>query len=350
MNAAFDSSRNVRDGDATLEAIHFIGRFDTRDPKGPRFAWPGSQIRTRFSGTGAMLELRDSGTDQLSVSVDGATPSVIKTRVGTDRYPIATGLPDGEHDLVITKRTETFVGTAQLLGITSTEGRPLVPTPKPFTRHIELIGDSITCGYGIHGADGSCKFSVDTEDESASYAQLTAAALDASHTAIAWSGIGMYRDYGGATKDQMPVRFFRTLGDDANSTWSFTVLPDVVVVNLGTNDFAKGDPGPAFEAAYERFLSDLRTKIPAAPIIVALSPMFRDTFPVEQSIRRKAAARLKAIVAARTSKGDAKVSYFEFDEQHGGADGYACDFHPSQTTHEKMSAKLVTEIKTLMRW
>jgi lysophospholipase L1-like esterase len=345
------ATRETSSGEAgALQTIHLIGRFDTRDPNGPRFGWPGSQIRARFSGTGATLRLRDSGADQLSVSIDGAPPFVIKTSTGSEVYSLATGLVDGEHDVVITKRTETFVGTAQLLDIRSTEGRPLVPTPRPLPRHIELIGDSITCGYGIHGANGSCSFSADTEDASASYAQLTATALQATHAAIAWSGIGVYRDYNGSTTDQMPVRFLRTLGDDASSRWDFSVVPDVVVVSLGTNDFARGDPGPAFETAYERFLADVRSKYPTAPILVALSPMLTASFPGAMSTRTTAAARLEAVVAARASAGDAKVSYFEFDEQNGAADGYGCGYHPGLTTHQKMSAKLVEAIKSVTGW
>src|SRR6185312_14995106 len=32
--------------------VHYIGRFDTRDAAGPRFAWPGSAIVATFTGTG----------------------------------------------------------------------------------------------------------------------------------------------------------------------------------------------------------------------------------------------------------------------------------------------------------
>jgi hypothetical protein len=90
---------------------------------------------------------------------------------------------------------------------------------------------------------------------------------------------------------------------------------------------------------------------PAAQIIVALSPMITDTFPVGAMMRTKAAGRLQTIVAARTTAGDSKVSYFEFDDQNATpADGFGCDFHPSLTTNQKMSAKLVPVIRTLKSW
>jgi lysophospholipase L1-like esterase len=322
------------------EALHFVGRFDTSDPKGPRFAWPASAIYTRFSGTGAKLALHDTGTNFFDVSIDGAPPVLVKTSSASDSYAIASGLPDGEHAVAIVRRTESFVGIAQFLGVTSNEGRPLVPTPAPFPRTIEVIGDSITCGYGVLGASATCSFSDDTEDEELAYGALAAKALGAAHTAIAYSGIGVYRNYGGDTTNTMQDRWKRTFADDAASTWDFRLVPDVVVVNLGTNDYAKGDPGQPFQDAYLAFLKAIRAKYPNAPILGALSPML--------SGASRSAART-AIQAAIGAAADPKATYFEFDEQ-SAADGYGCDYHPSQVTQKKMSDKLVPAIKSAAGW
>jgi lysophospholipase L1-like esterase len=243
--------------------LHFIGRFDMRDAKGPRASWPGSEIRLRFSGTGATLRIHGSSTgnalDQLDVSIDGAAPTLLKLTDKEESYPIATGLADGEHDVVITKRTESF-GTIQFLGLDSTENRPIVPSPVPFKRWIEFIGDSITCGYGVLGKSASCSFSADTENEALAYGALTASALSAGHSSVAFSGIGIYRNSAGKTEEQMPVRFFRTLANDATAEWDFHITPDVVVINLGTNDFTGGAPSAEYEKAYTEFLTTLRTK------------------------------------------------------------------------------------------
>ena len=37
------------DGGPHVATIHYLGRFDTRDPAGPRFAWPGSAIAVDVS-------------------------------------------------------------------------------------------------------------------------------------------------------------------------------------------------------------------------------------------------------------------------------------------------------------
>ena len=67
--------------------------------------------------------------------------------------------------------------------------------------------------------------------------------LGAAHVAIAYSGIGMLRNNGGGTTGTMPERYERTLADDAASLGLARYTPDVVVIDLGTNDFATGDPG-----------------------------------------------------------------------------------------------------------
>jgi lysophospholipase L1-like esterase len=324
-------------------ALHFTGRFDMRDSAGPRFSWPGTKIRTRFSGTGATIRLNGTGNDQLDVSVDGKPPTVLKTTPGTGSYSLVSDLPDGEHDLVVTKRTEPLVGQLQLISIESTEKRALIPTaatePKRF---IEFVGDSITCGYGVLGAS-PCKFTPDTEDEQVAYGALTASLVGADHAAISWSGIGAYRDFGGSTNEQMPTRFGYALADDPTSTWDFSYTPDVVVVNLGTNDFAAGDPGMPYQNAMTSFATLLRSKYPTAHIVLTVSAM------LSGDRRTGAETALRAVVAKRTKAGDKRITFFEFDAQLAG-DGLGCDGHPNRTTSQKSAEKLATYLRSLTGW
>lgn len=85
------------------------------------------------------------------------------------------------------KRTETVAGVTQLVGFVGT----LVPTPEPVGRRIEVIGDSITCGFGVLGADQTCPFSPSTEAEPRAWGALASKELGAMHMATAVSGIGV---------------------------------------------------------------------------------------------------------------------------------------------------------------
>lgn len=321
--------------------VHTIGRFDTSDPAGPKFAWPGSAIVATFDGTGISAQLADNvGNNFFVVVVDGGMPTAFRTQQGTSTYPLATGLASGKHNVTLVKRTESYDGIVQLLGLTPTGGA-LVATPEPWARRIEFIGDSITCGYGVLG--GSCSNpSVDQEDWTVTAGALASAQLHAEPTTISYSGIGMYRDYSGNTTNQMPARFLLTLADIPSSTWGFTTTPpDVVVVDLGTNDFAQGDPGAAFTMAYTAFLQqELRPHYPNAWVILAVSPMLSGTS------RTQISTYLNGVVSALQAAGDKRVAYFEYDfEQTMG-----CQYHPDVATNEAMAAKIVPFIEQLTGW
>ena len=329
-----------------MEKVHFIGRF-TQEAN-PQFAWPGSAIVTRFYGTTLTLTLDDGGQNQLDVTVDGAAQPLLTLKSGMNDYTIASGLPFAHHDVVIARRTESFFGPTTYLGFTTPDGF-LESTPLP-GGWIEMIGDSITCGYGVLGAGPSCSFSADTEAETHAWGQLAATQLHAWNTAIAYSGKGVYRNNGGDTTDPMPVLFERTLADTDGSTWTFSgYTPDVVVVDLGTNDFAQGDPGQPYVTAFEQFLARIRSAYPSAWILVAQSPMLSDSFPQGAMLRTINAQDLATVVANRTNSGDAKVAYLDVAEQDPN-DGYGCDYHPNETTQAKMAAVLVAKIREVTGW
>src|SRR6185437_9930940 len=177
------------------------------------------------------------------------------------------------------------------------------------SRWIEFVGDSITCGYGVLGPDQSSCFSNDTEAETRGWAALTAQAFGAAHSAIAYSGKGVIRNNGGDTTELMPVLFERTLVDAADA-WGFTsYTPDVVVIDLGTNDFAQGDPGQAFVTGYEAFVAQIRGHYPDAWIVVAQSPMLSDGYPQGAMLRTKSAAYLNEIVNDRKAAGDTRITF-----------------------------------------
>jgi lysophospholipase L1-like esterase len=333
----------ARAAPAPTATVHFLGRFDTRDPAGPRFAWPGSAIVARFTGTGIAVRLHDRGKNYFNVVVDGGAPRAVATSRAAGAYTLASGLGPGEHTVVLTKRTESHVGVVQFLGLVPTGGA-LLPSPEPFARRIEYVGDSISCGYGDLAPAASWHFSDSTEDETIAYDSLAAAELDAQQTVVASSGVGLLRDSGGSTVNQMPVLFERTLADDPTSAWTFAAPPpDVVVIALGTNDFAAGDPGTAFQRAYVAFVGRVRAHYPSAQIVCANGPMLRE--PAHGRARGYIQGAVSDLVAA----GDRKVSYLEFEPQQD-ADGYGCDYHPSPATHRKMARTLVEAIRARTGW
>jgi hypothetical protein len=331
-------------GSGPVEDLHLIGRFDLTDPAAPRFAWPGSAIGARFYGTGIDLALVDQGTNVFDVTLDQGAPITLATTNGKSTYSLASNLVLGNHDVLIVKRTESQVGLVTFRGFTPKGGK-MVPSALPTARKIEVIGASMACGYGVLGKTATCSFSPDTENENVAWGALAAGQLKALHTTIAYSGRGLLRNFDGGTSDVMPDLWLRTFADDQNSTWDFSRWsPDVVVINLGTNDFAKGDPGQAFATAYVAFLKKLRAQYPAALLVVALGTMLTDP---SLSLAR---GYMQSAVTSAKAGGDAKVSFVEVPPQDCNVDGCGCDHHPSTVTQAKMGAAVAAHIKGLTGW
>jgi lysophospholipase L1-like esterase len=332
--------------DGGLADLHLIGRFDRSLLDAPRFAWSGSAIWARFEGTELAVDLEDSGMNQFDVVIDGGTAELLTLLEGPARYTLASGLAEGTHDVRLVRRTEARLGPTTFRGFV---GAQLVPSAPP-ERWIEIVGDSITCGYGVLGDGPNCPFSPDTEAETHAYGALAASEVGAAHTAIAYSGRGVVRNYAGEASDLMPALWTRTIADDPESAWDFSLPePTVVVVNLGTNDFSIGDPGPTFVDGYDAFLQDIRARYPDTWIFVATSPMLSDSSPEGEMRRTRHRMYLDAVIAGAASRDDARVSLLEFAEQDP-ADGFGCNYHPNETTNATMATVLVDAIRDVASW
>ena len=320
----------------------FIGRFDFSTPATPAFAWSGTAISLRFRNTQIGVTLSDGGNNVFEVVIDGVH-SQLTTTSGANHYTLATGLTDAPHEVLLQRRTEAFWGETQFHGYDVDQTRLLPGAPVP-TRRLEVIGDSISAGYGNEGAL-PCMFEAKTENQYLTYAAIAARALQADLHSEAWSGIGMLRNNGGETTGTMPERYARTLPERADSVWDFSkYVPHAVVINLATNDFAKGDPGAPFQSTYLKFVADLRGHYPAARFFLAVGTM------LSGPDYAKTVTYLKAVIAARAAVGDSNLTLLELGSQDGQADGLGCDYHPSLKTHQKMADKLVAALKADLGW
>jgi lysophospholipase L1-like esterase len=207
-----------------------------------------------------------------------------------------------------------------------------------------MIGDSISCGYGNEGADQNCGFTPDTENHYATYGAIAARNLQAELITVAWSGKGVIFNYGTDRVDPLPALYDRALPEDASSVWDFSKWqPDVVVINLGTNDFSTdGDPSEAdFSSAYRALLEDVRQKYPNAWIICLVPTLLggADLTTAESYITR--------VVNALSSAGDARLQVHALEFQQTGL---GCDWHPSIATHASMGQALTEKLKSVLGW
>ncbi|MEO7035604.1 MAG: SGNH/GDSL hydrolase family protein [Polyangiaceae bacterium] len=320
----------------------FIGRFDSSNAAAPVFAWSGTAISLRFQGTAISATLTDGGNNVFEVVVDGKH-SVLPAQAGTKKYGLATGLDNGAHDLVLYRRSEALFGETTFNGFDLPASAFLPGDPAP-SRRLEVIGDSISAGYGNEGTF-PCSFGAPTENHYLTYGALAARALQAELYTEAWSGIGMLRNNDGSTVDTMPQLYPRTLPGSTTSVWNFVqYTPDAVLINLGSNDFAKGDPGLAFQMLYADFVEMLRGHYPAARFFLAVGPT------LDGASYTQALAYLRGVVDTRATLGDQNLVVLEFGTQDATADGIGCDYHPSRKTHQKMAEKMVSALKADLLW
>lgn len=221
---------------------------------------------------------------------------------------------------------------------------------------IEFIGDSITCGYGVDGRYMVDPFKTANENVTKSYAYLSAEVLNADYSMVSYSGHGIISGYtsnGKALTSQLVPRFYAQTGHSSavveerhkiqDDIWSFPVQPDLIVINLGTNDASYTGTDPAkqkeFAAAYTEFLKTVREKNPDAPILCTLGIMGQTLCDAVE------------LAAADYTKetGDSNIRTMRFDVQ-SEADGVVVDWHPSAATHQKAADKLSNFVQEWLNW
>jgi lysophospholipase L1-like esterase len=321
-------------------AVHFVGRMDRSDPAGPRFEWSGSGAVARFMGSSVSVQLSGGAENQFAVVIDGAEqPKITLAQAGP--HALASGLGEGPHQVEIYRRTEAFFNATQFLGFDFGDGE-LLPPQLP-TRRIEVIGDSITCGYGNEGTIATCPFTADTENHYASYGAVAARMLDAELVSVAWSGKGVVYNYGEDAVDPLPALYGRTLPTQAASSWDFSIVPDAVVINLGTNDFSTdGDPTTEqFASAYADLLGRIRDNYPSAFILCTVGPMLAGT---DLELARTA---IQAGIDAFQAAGGDNVRAWQMNIPN---DSPGCDYHPSLATHQAMADALAVELAQELGW
>jgi lysophospholipase L1-like esterase len=238
-----------------------------------------SQIYLNFTGThvAGLFDLKDiEYLEQIDVKVDDGDWSLFTVdQPRIEFFP--KGLPQGPHHLEIAVKAIDGNGDRWLPPLRSAivfSGFELDSTAKAEFRSpagqkpfIEFLGDSITQGEGILHTNGGA---VINSDALATYAWLTAEALGTTHVQIAFGGSGVIRS-GSGNVPPAPLSFAWNFG---GSPADFSVVPDFILINLGTNDQYSSDE---FVSAYIKLLREIRRHY-ARTVIFAMRPFHGDRY------------------------------------------------------------------------
>lgn len=289
------------------------------------------------------------------VSEDGETlTSRFKCTGGPKWYDLFTG-EEGSHQLRLVKLSENMRGKTALLAL-ETDGELLPPSAGKKRLTMEIIGDSITCGFGNEAPDRDSPFETSEENGWMTYGAIAARELGAEFNMISVSGISSIKPkhpfipmnqmeeiyeftdfYGNQRLEQEPA------------PWNFAGHhKDLVVINLGTNDVnpirfaadtATADEEEAwFVTRYRAFLEMIRTlNGPETTILCTLGPM---DYYLYDHIR-------EVVAQYQRDTGDQRVHCLKYLGINMISEGFGGVGHPSLKTHVRMGKELAERIRQL---
>ena len=343
----------------TDQHILYTGRISFTNPERPAWNFPGVQIIAAFEGTSLRM-LAKPRSGYFMAQIDQAEPFKVAFCGERDSVvTLATALPDGRHTVRLMYVIEGYEFYPEFWGFVLDKGCSLVDAPALPSRKIEFIGNSITCGYGNEGLKKEEHFDYATENHYYSYASITARNLEAQHWVVARSGIGAYRNYDGPKTgnpdSNMPVQYEYTgyawkpeLRKEATflrEKWDFSrYQPDVVCINLGTNDLSTPNYDlKLLKKGYQKLLKMVRQHNPKAKIVLLTGSML---YNQELQIAKQL---LDEVTAEAHKAGDNEI--YRFDMNHIDGEAFlGNDWHPNVYQDEKMAGELTPYLRKLMNW
>ena len=238
------------------EHIKYIGRW-IGNSESYKSTYIRPYLKTNFTGTSLKIDM--AKTSGLVVTIDGATNTY---NSADGLVTLAENLSKGEHTLRIA--TLHFSESLEYNGLYIDNDASL-KNPDMSKPHIEFIGDSITAWD-----DG--------------YSWQTGEKLGVEHSRIAWPGIALLDNFGytgfspllGIASGYFKAGLPGAQGIDADvADWNFEAAdykPDILVINIGTNDCEGIWAVPSFLESYTKtyseFIDKLRNMFPNAEIFV----------------------------------------------------------------------------------
>lgn len=341
--------------------------------------WTGSAIEFNVKGSELWIEIEvDYDVYEPWISVVINSVPVSRQMLTEGRYWICVfrGMNNSVMKNVrIVKDVQAMSGDPDCslqIHAVKADGEFLPVEDKPFK--IEFIGDSITSGEGAIGAQAEEDWIPMWFSAIHNYTAMTADALNADYRVISQSGWGVFTSWDNNPNGNIPACYEQVCGlltgaknealgamqEHHFDTWQ----PDIVVVNLGTNDggafhsigwedsltgeihkqrlnddgtFHKDDIR-AFEDAAEKFLMKLRKNNKNAHIVWAYGMLGIPMMP----------AIYRAVDAYSKNTGDKKVSVVQLPNMTEETVGARS--HPGVLAHEQTAKELAAYLKEFLNY
>ncbi|AZQ61412.1 T9SS type A sorting domain-containing protein [Flammeovirga pectinis] len=336
QSTAFAQTVNVTPSNTKIQ---YSGRMTMKNPDAPVFSLPSTSIKINFNGTSVKGTFSNTlGNSFLYIIVDGnADPynrEVIKITAKNQVFTLVENLDAGDHTLEIVKVNE-YDTKVTFKGFVIKNGTGLLPPSARPALKIEYYGDSNAAGWSAWDVrdEGYARLSGGYY----TYPAMTARMLNAEVSNFSAGGHGVTD---AARKLDLKDHYSKihiTGGnsnvnqwDFENNYWGFTA--DVVVINLGANDYYSGASETVMKSSWNELVTTLRTHYPAAHIVMANSKGWAFGEPADY---------VGDFVAERIANGDTNMSFVKFP-------WYWSDYHTVINEHAGFANILAAHIANVM--
>ena len=289
-----------------------------------------------FGIVGQSLSAKISSVSNMFICiyVDDVLQSRYELNSGKTNYDLLDGLTDDYHRIRIVKSNESANGS---IGIIELDAAQFATVPKKPELKIEFIGDSITTGCGITGDYGS-EQTLQNSDATKAFAYVAAEKLGADYSVVAVTGICvntiMWTNY-------KMNKVYKQVSTANSADYGFDFGPDVVVINLGTNDATyiqrnNAAYADAFPTDYYDFLKYVRERNPNAYIVCIYGMMGED--------HRVSNGITSAISRLKSETNDERIVRFT----NYTANTSGCKGHPTAGAQKTFGTNLANYIRKLI--
>ena len=268
----------------------------------------------------------------LFVEVDGAVRFVsVPAICAYTTVTLAENLSAGKHTIRVYKASDA---ANNIVCVSAVQYSGLLSKTPASTRRIEFLGDSITAGADVFALGSSQRNQYGAISSYYSYAKFTADALGASHYSVANSGwrLGYSINHQYTIRSVYPYQSMRSAYEGGE--YGFEWDPDVVVINLGTNDRYTANE-QQYKQDVQELLALVREKNPGATIIWAYGAM--DTGHASNQWIKTAVESFAAT--------DGNAYYCALPLNNAGANA-----HPNLAGQQANATTLVNLIKSVKGW
>lgn len=221
----------------------------------------GSAIEFNADCTAVDVHIDAVSDVYFSIYVDGKlTQERVVISSGSNALTLARNLSAGVHNFKLVRETEAGTGRKVVVTKIQLGGGNSSLSSKPQNKSIliEFLGDSLSSGYGNLTTGNNNAGDAKYQNGLKAYPYLVADKLGADYRIVSRSGIGL--KYGHESLPTFPEFYAAENYFESSSIKYSSSNPadvNVVIVNLGTNDYDKG-----YEAsAYEQYYADLINNI-----------------------------------------------------------------------------------------